>query len=96
MTEPQVQITFDQEATLTAPPGGVTTAIIVRVAVTPKDGAFLIYGYTAPDELTPIRVQGSSDRLELPFIEPKVYIKHLLGLKSLQIDTLGFRDSARS
>jgi hypothetical protein len=96
MTQPDMQITYDREIELTAPPGGVTKAIIVRVSVTPKDGAFLIYGHTSQDTLTPIRVQGNHDRFELPFTEPKVYIKYLTGLTSLQIETIGYRDSARS
>lgn len=42
------RITYDAEIDLTAPTGGVLSAIFVTVEIEPNDGACLIYG-TKPD-----------------------------------------------
>lgn len=86
-------IRYSEELTLPAPAGA--DAIIVNVEIEPPTASCVIYGFTkAPKTLQPIRVLGSASRLALPYAEPKIYILHEAGLRTLRITTVGWRDAA--
>lgn len=84
------QITFNEELELEAPSCGVLKSIRVRVTIEPKDAGALIYGYTSADSITAAKFRGGPTKFDLPFIEPYVWIKHLHGLRTIRVDTLGF------
>lgn len=86
------KITYDQKVTLTAPTGGVTSAIQVTVEVEPSDAGCLIYGWTPDRNLGYIEVTGSGD-VELPFAHPEIYVKYLKGLQNIKLWTRGYTDS---
>ena len=91
----ETTFTYDQEATLSAPPGGILAAIMVTVEIEPADAGCLIYGFLADGSMGQVEVRGARTELELPFAEPKIYVKYLGGLKNLRILTRCWRDSGR-
>lgn len=90
------QITYNEEIDLSAPTGGVLTAIFVAIDIEPRDAGCLIYGTRPNGDIQPVEVRGPHPELELPFAHPKIHVKYLRGLTKLSISTLGWRDSARS
>jgi hypothetical protein len=85
-------ITYDLEATLSAPPGDILKSIRVRITIEPSDAGALVYGYTDPTTLTAIQVPGGIREVDLPFIRPEILIKYLGGLTSFSAETLGYRE----
>jgi len=86
-------IRYNEALTLTAPAG--MDAIIVSVDIEPATASCVIYGFTKDGKtLQPVRVLGSAARLELPYGDPKVYVRYEAGLRTLRISTLGWRDAA--
>lgn len=92
MTEQEVQITYNKEASLTVPSGGVLAAILVSVTVEPADAGCLIYGWQPDGKLGCVEVMGSQERVELPFAHPQVFLKYIGALESIQIHTLGWQE----
>jgi hypothetical protein len=84
------KITYNDKVILTAPPGGILKNIKVRITIEPKDAGLLIYGYSDASTITPIQIGGGVTEIDLPFISPEIFVRHLLGLTSYKIDTLGF------
>ena len=78
----------DGELLLDTPPGGVCSPII-KIEMTPKGSGCLIYGTQRGGDMGCLEVRGSKDRLNLPFCEPKIFVKYLLGLETIEITTVG-------
>jgi hypothetical protein len=89
------QIKYELETELSAPTGGVLSAIMVTVEIEPKDAGCLIYGTLKNGDLGYVEVRGPKADVELPFSHPKIYVKYVGGLTNLRISTRGWRDSAR-
>lgn len=87
------EITYNKLVNLTAPPGGVLSAIYVTVEIEPADAGCLIYGWMPDGNLGYVEVRGSLTDVDLPFAHPEVYLKYLGGLQSIQVSTRGFADS---
>lgn len=92
MTE--TQLTYNLEATLTAPEG--VDGYFVSIDVSPSTAGFIVYGYNAKGDMQPIEIHGSHEKLELPYCNPKIYVRYLAGLESLKISTLGWRDKRQT
>ncbi|OHE22677.1 MAG: hypothetical protein A2X92_01640 [Syntrophus sp. GWC2_56_31] len=82
--------TYDIEKKLTAPEGGVLAGINVIIEIDPPSAGCLIYGEDADGNITYVQVQGARSEIELPFREPKVFVKYLLGLEHIKIYTAGY------
>ena len=85
------QITYDIERDLDVPPGLPVEAYL-EVTIEPPDAGALIYGYTSEDTLTAFEVRGGISRVDLPIVNPRIYVKYLRGLKTFSFRQLGFRD----
>lgn len=83
--------TYDLEAELSAPTGGVLESITARVEVDPPYASCLIYGRTKDGDTTSVQVTGHQV-VDLPFCEPKVWIKYLIGCNTVRIQPMGWRD----
>jgi hypothetical protein len=90
------KIAYNDKVKLTAPEGGVLKSIKVRVTVEPKDAGLLIYGHGDAQTMIPVQVGGGTTVLDLPFFQPEILVKHLLGLTSYRIEILGWRDARRA
>jgi hypothetical protein len=86
------QIRYDRETTLNAPDGVLLTSISVTVELDPPDSGCLIYGTLRDGNMGCIEVRGARSEIDLPFANPKIYVKYLKGLSSFQISTRSFRD----
>lgn len=86
----ELKVTYNEKISLTAPPEGLAL-ILVRLEMKPEHSGCIIYGWSADGHLGQVQVTGSQDKLELPFVKPEIYIKHLKGLKSIKVWTLGFK-----
>ena len=86
------EITYNIETKLSVPDGIPVDAINVRVEIDPDDAGCLIYGWTATGALGFVQVRGSHLDVELPFINPQIYVKYLSGLQNLRISTLGWKE----
>ena len=64
---------------------------MVTVTLDPPDAGILIYGWLADGNLGSVEIRRGSSDVDLPFVQPKIYIKYLKGLKHLNIATRGFR-----
>jgi len=91
----EMQITYDLEVTLTAPPGGILDSIAVKIEFEPKVSGCLIYGKDRDGNFDFVEVHGNQEKLELPFAHPEIYVKYLNDLQHIRVWTLGFRDSGR-
>ncbi len=89
------QIKYELETELSAPTGGVLSAILVTVEIEPKDSGCLIYGTLRDGNIGHIEVRGPKADVELPFAHPKIYVKYLKGLTNIRISTRGWKDSVR-
>jgi len=87
----EAKITYDLESTLSAPDGGVLKSIAVTVEIEPASAGCLIYGWQKDGNMGCVEVRGARTELDLPFCQPKILVKYLLGLKNLKIQTRGFR-----
>lgn len=87
------QITYNELVSLTAPPGGVLSAIHVTVEIEPKDAGCLIYGWMPDQNLGYIQVSGGKTNIDLPFAHPEIYVKYLGNLQNIRISTRGFSDA---
>lgn len=87
------EITYNEKASLSAPTGGVLTAIMVTVEIEPKDAGCLIYGWMPDGSLGHVEVSGGSVEVDLPFAHPEIYMKYLGGLQKIQVSTRGWKDS---
>jgi hypothetical protein len=87
------QIKYNAEFDLTVPTGDILKSIIADVVITPASGSVLIYGMTSPETLEPIQVNGSKSKLELPFINGKIYVTFLGNTTDCSFVTHGWKDS---
>lgn len=76
------------EATLSAPTGGVLRKVFLKVEIQPESGGVLVYG--APNYNSPRRFDGPISEGEIITTEPKVYFQKINGAESLKIFTLGW------
>ena len=90
MTESK--ITYDLESTLSAPEGVVLKSIAVTIELEPASAGCLIYGWQKNGDMAFVEVRGERSEIDLPFCQPKVYVKYLLGLKNIRIYTRGWRE----
>jgi hypothetical protein len=90
------ELTFkhDLELELPTPTGGVC-APIVNIELLPRNSGCLVYGTLSDGNIGCIEVRGSKEKFELPFLEPTIYVKFLLGTTSVKITTVGYRDVGR-
>jgi hypothetical protein len=88
----RTQITFDIEGNLRAPTGGVLQSIQVKVTIEPTTAGALIYGKANTGNIAYAQVGGGETTLDLPFVEPHVWIKKLGNPTKLQVHTMGWRD----
>ncbi len=91
MTDEQ-QITYNIEVKLTVPDGIALDAVMVRVEIKPATAGCLIYGWTATGDLGCVEVRGPKAKIELPFVNPQIYVKYLSGLEHIQVSTLGWKE----
>ncbi len=89
---PDQQITYNIERKLSVPDGIALDAIMVRVEITPATAGCLIYGWTATGDLAYVEVHGAQTDVELPFVNPQIYVKYLEGLEHFRISTLGWKE----
>jgi hypothetical protein len=87
------QIKYNLETTLTVPPDCPLSAILVTVEIDPAEAGCLIYGRLSNGDLGYIEVRGSKSDVELPFVDPKVYVAYLRGLQSLRISPRGWKEA---
>jgi hypothetical protein len=88
MTDLQYHIVVD----LPAPEG--VNSYFVAVKMSPKDGACIVYGYDREGDIQPIEIHGSIEKLELPYCNPKIWIRYLPGLESFEMTLVGWKDLA--
>lgn len=86
----QSQITYNEKVTLSAPPGGVLKSIAVTVELDPADAGLLIYGWLANGNLGQVEVRGAKSEIDLPFVQPEIFVKYLGNLRRYTISTRGF------
>lgn len=89
------QIKYELQVELSAPTGGILSAIFVTVDIEPKDAGCLIYGTLPDGNIGYVEIRGPKADVDLPFSHPKVYVKYLRGLTNIRISTRGWRDSER-
>lgn len=87
------EITYNEEATLTAPDSIPLAGIAVTVEIEPADSGCLIYGWMLDGNIGCVEVRGVKTDLELPFAKPTIYMKYLFGLTSIRISTRGWREA---
>jgi hypothetical protein len=85
------QITYELETKLSVPGGVPLNGIAVTVEIEPASAGCIIYGYSKDGNIQPVHVTGAQTELELPFAQPQIYVKYLLGLKTIKIHTRGWR-----
>lgn len=80
-------IEIDAEVTLSAPEG--VEAIEVEIRFDPPTSGCIIYGYDAGGDLLPIQIVGSG-RYNLPYCHPKIFVRYLPSLLTIEISVAGF------
>lgn len=84
------EIQYHKEIKLSTPDGIATDSIRVRITVTPDTAGCIIYGYDAAGNIQPVRIIGSGE-VDLPFVNPQVYVKYVGEPTSFSLATLGWR-----
>jgi hypothetical protein len=86
------EITYNLEAHLAVPEDVATDNIKVRVTIEPVGAGVIIYGYDAFGGLQPVQIMNSGV-VELPFVNPQIYVRYLDGVSTFQWEVVGWSES---
>ncbi len=81
----------DAEYDLDCVPNILLASVFVAIEIQPADARFMILGWAGDGSLMRLNVQGSQERLELPFVHRHIAVKSLEPIQSLAIVTLGYK-----
>lgn len=77
---------------LSVAPGCLPNGILVDVELQPESGRCLIFGRLANGNTGSVEIKGGHSQVSLPFIDPRIFIKHLGRFQEIRIGTIGHKN----
>jgi len=83
------ELQFNSEVDLAAPEP--FSVVRVEFKFVPPTSGCTVYGYDAQGDIQPIQIKGSGE-YDLPYCNPKIYVRFDPDMKDIEISTVGWAD----